>query len=154
MFAELKLVKTKLVDTYSFTNRSRPFGRPKLGISQDQVNSLISFGFTWKKVASLLGVSERTLRYRKQEHDFVKKYSDIEDNLTAGFNLKESFLFPRPPPYDPLPPHIDWGVGIGGGGGGAGVIVDDLFPPVLGKNYFNALFILLEFTSSSVVLVC
>jgi hypothetical protein len=59
----------------------RPVGRPKLELCQDIVNSLVSLGFTWKKIASLLGVSERALRYKKLEFQIFTKYSDIGDNL-------------------------------------------------------------------------
>ena len=34
-------------------------------------------GFTWKKIASLLGVSERALRYKKHEFQLFMKYTVI-----------------------------------------------------------------------------
>ena len=37
-------------------------------------------GFTWKKIAEILCVSERTLRTKRHELEISEKYMEIEDN--------------------------------------------------------------------------
>ena len=37
-------------------------------------------GFTWKKIAEILCVSERTLRTKRHELKISEKYTEIEDN--------------------------------------------------------------------------
>eukprot|EP00794_Sanderia_malayensis_P019656 gene19656-21603_t len=63
-------------------------GRPAYYIDYDQVNGLISLGFTWKKIAELLCVSERTLRRWRQDCGFEAQFSEVEDavldDIVAG----------------------------------------------------------------------
>lgn len=80
LVVDLKLSNARLTNK-CLVKVKRPVGRPKLELCQDQVNSLVSLGFTWKKIASLLGVSERALRYKKLEFQIFNKYSEIGDNL-------------------------------------------------------------------------
>ena len=63
-------------------NEQNSVGRPKSEISSDQVNSLLSIGFTWKKIASMLGVSERTLRNKRTEfqNQDIAKYTHVTDD--------------------------------------------------------------------------
>ena len=49
------------------TSRTGAPGRPRLVVSKDQIESLQEIGFTWAKIATMLGVSRSTLRRRKEE---------------------------------------------------------------------------------------
>ena len=50
-------------------------------ISQQQVVSLKELGFSWKKIAQLLGVSRKTLlRKRKEFSMSLPKFSEIDDD--------------------------------------------------------------------------
>ena len=44
-------------------------GRPKLVIPQEQLEGVRSLGFSWTDIAKLLGVSERTIRRRRETFD-------------------------------------------------------------------------------------
>ena len=57
-------------------------GRPSIHISPEQVHSLREIGFNWRSIASILCVSERTLRNRRSEPAFQEynlEYSTIAD---------------------------------------------------------------------------
>eukprot|EP00112_Aurelia_sp_Birch-Aquarium-sp1_P022765 Seg6529.2 transcript_id=Seg6529.2/GoldUCD/mRNA.D3Y31 product="hypothetical protein" protein_id=Seg6529.2/GoldUCD/D3Y31 len=56
-------------------------GRPAYRISYDQVDGLVSLGFTWKRIAELLCVSERTLRRWRQDFVFDVPFSEMEDEV-------------------------------------------------------------------------
>ena len=63
--------------TTVFTGSSR---RPSFVISQQQVLCLKELGFSWKKIAQLLGVSRKTLlRKRKEFSMSLPKFSEIDD---------------------------------------------------------------------------
>ena len=50
-------------------------------ISQQQVVSLKELGFSWNKIAQLLGVSRKTLlRKRKEFSMSLPKFSEIDDD--------------------------------------------------------------------------
>lgn len=53
-------------------------GRPVIEIRRDQLERLRTIGFSWAKIAQLLGVSVRTVYNRRQELD-IQGYSDISD---------------------------------------------------------------------------
>ncbi len=55
---------------------SKP-GRPAFFISYEQVEGLVSLGFSWKRIAELLGVSDRTLRRWRRDCDFTFTFSEI-----------------------------------------------------------------------------
>lgn len=59
-------------------------GRPKYLITKEQIDGLRSLHFSWKKIAEMLGVSERTIRRRRQEFDMAIGrsviYSEIDDD--------------------------------------------------------------------------
>ena len=64
--------------TAVFTDSS---GRPSFVISQQQVLSLKELGFSWTKIAQLLGASRKTLLRKKKEFSMsVPKYSEIDDD--------------------------------------------------------------------------
>ena len=58
-------------------------GRPKLIIPQEQLEGLRSLGFSWISISKMLGVSEKTLRRRREAYSMssaVKLFSDISDD--------------------------------------------------------------------------
>lgn len=65
-------------------NDNGGIGRPKFLITKEQIDGLRSLHFSWKKIAEMLGVSERTVRRRKQEFDMAigrsVTYSEIDDD--------------------------------------------------------------------------
>ena len=82
---EIVLLIRRWLDTLKaqfIRNEQNSVGRPKSEISSDQVNSLLSIGFTWKKIASMLGVSERTLRNKRTEfqNQDIAKYTHVTDD--------------------------------------------------------------------------
>ena len=52
-------------------------GRPGYEIDEHQVKFLRSKHFTWAKIAKILGISDRTLRRKKQELSITKLYMHI-----------------------------------------------------------------------------
>ena len=69
-------------------------GRPAYIVSPEQIEGLRSLGFSWKQVASLLSISERTLRARREEFEIREKYTDIDDNQLD--TLVEQLLLESP----------------------------------------------------------
>ncbi|XP_064638875.1 uncharacterized protein LOC135494625 [Lineus longissimus] len=62
---------------------NRPSGRPSIQINPVTVQSLRDAGFNWRSIASMIGVSERTLRNRRQSYEFLDcdlEYSEITNN--------------------------------------------------------------------------
>ena len=55
-------------------------GRPKYFIPKDRIERLHSCGMTWKNIAKVLHISERTLYRRRQEYGILENYSDISDS--------------------------------------------------------------------------
>ena len=55
-------------------------GRPKYEIPREDLRGLRDLGFTWKKIAEILCVSERTLRTKSLELEITDKYTGIRDN--------------------------------------------------------------------------
>ena len=53
-------------------------GRPKLEINSDQIRSFRKLGFSWTKIASVLGISRRSLYRRRHEFD-VESFNEISD---------------------------------------------------------------------------
>lgn len=63
-------------------------GRPRLLIPQEQLEGLRSLGFSWVTIAKMLGVSERTVRRRKQEYNMSSStdiFSEISDSEIDKF---------------------------------------------------------------------
>ena len=60
------------------SNYSR--GRTNLRIDMNQVANLKSLGFTWKKIASLLGISTSFLRKNRRAEEMESNYSNIVDD--------------------------------------------------------------------------
>jgi hypothetical protein len=64
-------------------NARRYAGRPRFLITKEQLEGLRSIHFSWRKIAEMLGVSERTVRRRRQELEMTigqsLSYSEIED---------------------------------------------------------------------------
>ena len=63
-------------------------GRPKLLIPQEQLEGLRSLGFSWVAIAKMLGVSERTVRRRKEEYNMSSStylFSEISDGEIDEF---------------------------------------------------------------------
>lgn len=54
-------------------------GRPKISIEEEQVAGLRSLGMNWKKIATLLGVSEDTLRRRRREFQENLDFAELDD---------------------------------------------------------------------------
>jgi len=62
------------------TEHSPRRGRPHFVISQDQLEYLRSLSFTWKDIASLLGVSRMTIFRRRQEIRMLEEPSSSLDD--------------------------------------------------------------------------
>ena len=60
-------------------NRSR--GRPRFSVSKSQIEGLRDLGFTWSKIAAMIGVSRITLHRRIRELGLEgeTRYSEIDD---------------------------------------------------------------------------
>ena len=57
-------------------------GRPRYAVGVEQVAGLRGMGFTWRAIANILNVSERTLRRRRKEFDmpsFKDEFSSMTD---------------------------------------------------------------------------
>ena len=65
-------------------------GRPQININEEQVRNLRLLGMQWKKIASLLGVSQKTLMRNRQSFSTVINYSDLSDAALDGF-VREIF---------------------------------------------------------------
>ena len=86
----IALCRTMLLDLEDTHNNllvplrdaSRGRGRPKLFISQDQLEHLIDLNFSCPSIASMLGVSVRTVYRRMEEYSLSirSSYSDMSDN--------------------------------------------------------------------------
>ena len=60
----------------------RAVGRQRVSISRTQIEMLHGMGFSWVQMANILGVSARTLRNRRHEHNMPfgnNTYSEISD---------------------------------------------------------------------------
>ena len=58
-------------------------GRPKLVIPKEQLEGLRSLGFSWTSISKMLGVSEKTLRCRREAYDMsstCEQLSDVTDD--------------------------------------------------------------------------
>ncbi|XP_046851779.1 uncharacterized protein LOC124445116 [Xenia sp. Carnegie-2017] len=64
-------------------NEMSSAGRPRFFITKEQIDGLRSLHFSWKKIAAMLNVSERTIRRRRKELRMeigqAVSYSDISD---------------------------------------------------------------------------
>ena len=60
-------------------------GRPRYEIHREKLDGLRDLGFTRKKIAKILCVSERTLRTKKYELEITDKYTGIRDNELDNF---------------------------------------------------------------------
>ena len=58
-------------------------GRPRYQIQE--LERLRDLGFTWKKIAEIVCVSERTLRTKRHELEITDKYTGIRDNELNNF---------------------------------------------------------------------
>ena len=70
-----------------FMNSAGP-GRPRYNISQEQLEHLLHLDFECPTIASMLGVSLRTIRRRMSEYNLTVRlhYSDIDDaGLIPGY---------------------------------------------------------------------
>ena len=68
-------------------------GRPRYELHREELEGLRDLGFTWKKIAEILCVSDRTLRTKRKELEITYKYTGIIDNDLDKFIeeiLKES----------------------------------------------------------------
>ena len=68
------------------SNQSR--GRPSLVILKEQIEGLRSLGFSWAAMARMLGVSEKTLKRRREAFDIsseLERFSDISDDEIDHF---------------------------------------------------------------------
>ncbi|XP_035661675.1 uncharacterized protein LOC118405929 [Branchiostoma floridae] len=72
--------KAEEVDSYRYrvSLEHSSMGRPRKHITEEQVSYLRELGFTWLKIAELLGVSFSTLKRRQREFDLGgKNYTEI-----------------------------------------------------------------------------
>ena len=64
-------------------------GRPAYSISYYQVEGLVSLGFTWKRIAEIMCVSERTLPRWRQEFAFDVPFSEMENEALDDIVAKQ-----------------------------------------------------------------
>ncbi len=69
-------------------------GRPKKPLDRTQLTYLRSLRFTWDEIASLLGVSSRTIQRRASMWS-VKTYSSVSDTELDRFMSSFVSQFPR-----------------------------------------------------------
>ena len=83
-------------------------GRPKIDVSLKQIKGLSDLGFTWGKIAKMLGVSDSTLLRRRQELGINKNYRTMSDQeldavmqqiTVASPNLGERMIIGAPRSY-------------------------------------------------------
>ena len=75
------------------TMSSKRRGRPTLLIPEEQLDGLRSLGFSWSGIAKMLGVSEKTLRRRRDSYSMASSrelFSEINDDKVD--NLVEHIL--------------------------------------------------------------
>ena len=53
--------------------------------TREELEGLKDLGFTWKEIAKILCVSERTLRTKRHELEITDKYAGIRDNELDDF---------------------------------------------------------------------
>lgn len=72
-------------------------GRPKLAISYDMILSLLDYKFTVKDISVMLGVSERTVKYRMKDFGLSvhSSYSNIDDDMLDSWVSRGLSIFPR-----------------------------------------------------------
>ena len=74
-------------------------GRPRFLIPRDQLQGLRSLHFSWKKIAEMLGVSDKTIRRRRHELGMMigyqSSYSDIPDDELDVFVRRILDLSPQ-----------------------------------------------------------
>lgn len=61
------------------TERVSTGGRPRYDITRQQIECLRETGMSWRKIASCLGINERTLLRRRAEFNMLENFSDISD---------------------------------------------------------------------------
>ena len=54
-------------------------------IHREELEGLIDLRFTWKKIAEILCLSERTVRTKRHELEITDKYTGIRDNALDNF---------------------------------------------------------------------
>ena len=59
--------------------RDGSVGRPMLVVDPSRVQSLREFGFNWKSIAAMLGISERTLRNRRRDFNLNESFTPLSD---------------------------------------------------------------------------
>lgn len=70
---------------YTCPNESlrQGLGRPKLLIPKEQLEGLRSLGFSWTSISKMLGVSEKTLRRRREAYDMSstrEQFMEVTDD--------------------------------------------------------------------------
>lgn len=78
------------------SNQSR--GRPSLVIPKEQIEGLRSLGFSWAAMARMLGVSEKTLKRRREAFDVsstIERFSDISDDEIDHFVKSALDILPQ-----------------------------------------------------------
>ena len=74
-------------------------GRPRFHIPRKQLQGLRALHFSWRKIAEMLGVSEKTIRRRRQELGMLigyeSTYSDIPDDELDAFVTRILDLSPQ-----------------------------------------------------------
>ena len=68
-------------------------GRPKLEVDRERLQYLRSLHFTWGQIASLSGISTKTVQRRAKEYG-ITKYSDVSDPTLD--NVIRSILHANP----------------------------------------------------------
>ena len=61
------------------TLRNGAVGRPRLVVAKENIEDLRTLGFSWSKIAAMLGLSRSTLLHRRNEFN-ISKYTEISDS--------------------------------------------------------------------------
>ncbi|XP_068689842.1 uncharacterized protein [Montipora foliosa] len=99
-----RLLNVALEDQRSFrgyeakaVNKGGRRGRPKFSISEEQLVFFKENNFTYKDMALMLGVRQRTIENRMEEYALTNKsrFSDIEDDMLDSFIQRIMTNLPR-----------------------------------------------------------
>ena len=82
-----KVYDTRMLNFGTVIPHSRPClevkntpGRPKILLDEQQILNLKELNMTWKAIANLLGVHEKTLQRKRKEFNInLKRYTDLTD---------------------------------------------------------------------------
>ena len=72
------------------TRQPQGVGRPAIVVHEDQIQFLCSLHFSWKKIASLLGISESTLHLRRG--GFAESKQGNGSDITGKHEIQNEYF--------------------------------------------------------------